>query len=113
MYSPAKDGVYCKYCVLFGSTCKEKNYSKLDKLVKSPITFWTSASSKLHEHNTKSDVHRSATVVANEFLKVMNCKQKSVGEQLDSIMPDQVQKNRQKLYSIIKTILFVVDKILH
>lgn len=88
MFSSA-GGVYCKYCILFGATCKEKNYFKLDKLVKLPITFWTSASSKLHEHDTKSDVHRSATVVANEG------KQKSVGEQLDSVLSASVQKNRQ------------------
>lgn len=106
VYSPARDGVYCKYCSLFGATSKEINYSKLDRLVKSPLTFWTSATNKLHEHDTKSAVHRSATIIANEFLKTMKGQQKSVVEQLDSVLSAQMQRNREKLYSIVKTILF-------
>jgi len=35
VYSPAKDGAYCKFCVLFGTTT-EQNSSTIDHLVKSP-----------------------------------------------------------------------------
>ena len=106
MYSPAEDGVYCKVCCFFGGASSEKNSSKIERLVKVPITFWTSASTKLKDHHMKSSVHKSATLKSEEFCKVMKSKQKSISEQLNSALASQVQRNREKLYSIVKTILF-------
>ena len=54
VYSPSKDGVYCMACVLFGDTTVDKNCSKLKRLVKVLITFWTTASSKLKKHEEKA-----------------------------------------------------------
>ena len=59
MYSPSHDGAYCKVCDLFGSD-GDKNASKLDKLVKSPVTFWTTAAQTVNEHELKSKVHKTA-----------------------------------------------------
>lgn len=106
VYSPAEDGVYCKVCSIFGGVSSDKNSSKIERLVKVPITFWTSASSKLKDHQMKSGVHKSATLKAEEFYKVIKLKQKSIGEQLNSALASQIQHNREKLYSIVKTILF-------
>ena len=36
----------------------------------------------------------------------MKSKQKSIGEHPNSALASQVQRNREKLYSIVKTILF-------
>ena len=41
VYLPSQNGAYCKVCILFGSNTSDKNASKLNKLVKSPITFGT------------------------------------------------------------------------
>ena len=38
IYPPKEDGAYCRECVLFGTATGDKNYDKIDKLVKSPIT---------------------------------------------------------------------------
>lgn len=43
VYSPKVDGAYCKECALFGASTIEKNSNKIDKLAKSPVTFWTTA----------------------------------------------------------------------
>lgn len=106
VYSPAKDGVYCKVCSIFGGSTSDKNSSKIERLVREPIIFWTSASNKLKDHHMKSSVHKSATIMAEEFCKVMKSKQKSIAEHLNSALASQVQRNREKLYSIVKTILF-------
>ena len=52
--SPSKDSAYCMACVLFGDTTVDKNCSKLKRLVKVLITFWTTASSKLKKHEEKA-----------------------------------------------------------
>ena len=51
--------------VLFGSDRGDKNALKLDKLVKSPISFWTTAAQKFSEHESKSEVHKTATLKAD------------------------------------------------
>ena len=65
-YSPSHDGAFCKVPVLFGQeSSSDKNASKFIKLVKTPLTFWTTASSKFNEHETKSQVHKTASLKAN------------------------------------------------
>ena len=68
VYSPSKDGTYCKVCALFGVTESGQNSSKLDCLVKSPITFWTTVCEKLNDHALKSAVHKTATIKAENFV---------------------------------------------
>ncbi len=46
------------------------NSSKLDKLYRSPLTNWVSATTKLSEHNSKSDFHRQSALFALEFKRV-------------------------------------------
>ena len=94
-YSAAQNGNYCKVCVLFGSETGEKNSTKLDKLVKSPVTFWTTASQKFKDHETKSQVHKTAVLKAETFMKVMHCKIKPIDQQLQSVLATQVAENRQ------------------
>ena len=84
VYSPAKDGAYCKFCTLFGDTTIEKNCSKIERLVKVPVTFWTTACTKFKKHDTKSPLHKYAILKAESFEKVMSGHQASVAEQLNS-----------------------------
>lgn len=46
VYSRYLDGAFCLPCVLFARQCG-RNSAKLDKLVKSPLTFWTTAFNRL------------------------------------------------------------------
>lgn len=106
-YSPSHDGAYCKVCVLFGQeSSSDKNASKLNKLVKTPLTLWTTASSKFKEHETKSQVHKTASLKASNFLQVMRNETVSVGLQLNTALARQVDANRRTLHSIVQTVLF-------
>lgn len=98
-YSPDVDGVYCKYCALFSDS------DKIDKLVKTPLCFWTIASQKFKKHS-ESDGHKRASVLANNFIKLMISKQQGVDVQLNTTVAMQISSNRLKLYPIIQTILF-------
>ena len=98
-YSTSQNGAYCKVCSLFCDS------SKADKLVKSPLTFWTTATQKFKKHE-KSEVHKNASLLADNFLKVMKSKQKPISEQLNEAVASQVRKNRMKLKPIIEIILF-------
>ena len=100
VYSPSEDGVYCKVCDLFSSS------SKISRLVKLPLTFWTTATEKFKKH-AASELHKCASVKAENFVGIMKSKQKSISEQLNSAMATstRIQCNRLKLHPIIKTII--------
>ena len=105
VYSPAKDGAYCKFCVLFGATT-EHNSSKIDHLVKSSLTFWTTACEKPKDHGLKSALHKTATLKSKNFHKVMKTEQVLINVQLNAADALNIERNKQKLASIIKTLLF-------
>ena len=96
VYSPSQDGVYCKVCVLFGNERGDKNASKLVKLVKSPITFWTTAAQNFSEYKSKSLVHKTASLKDDGFVKVMQSKVDPIDQQLQSALATQIAENRLK-----------------
>ena len=65
---PAKDKTYCKLCTLFGTTTE--NSSKVDNLVKSALTFWTTACEKLKEHGLKPVYIKTATLKSENFYEI-------------------------------------------
>ena len=68
VYSRYLDGAFCLPCVLFARQCG-RNSAKLDKLVKSPLTFWTTAFNRLSNHaNGKCSTH-NLSVIALKYLK--------------------------------------------
>ena len=75
-------------------------------MAKVPITFWTTACSKLKKHEEKSQLHKSSMAKMENFLKVMAMEQPSTAECMNSSTAAQINANRQKLASIIKTIVF-------
>ena len=98
-YSPHVDGVDCKFCVLFSDS------GKIDKLVKAPLNFWTTASQKFKKHS-ECDGHKRASLLADNFIKVMTSQQHGVDEQLNTTVAMQISSNQLKLYPIIRNILF-------
>ena len=71
VYSRYLDGAFCLPCVLFARQCG-RNSAKLDKLVKSPLTFWTTAFNRLSNHaNGKCSTHNLSVIAMNNFVRVM------------------------------------------
>lgn len=101
VYSPKENGAYCRVCVLFGDT-NERNGTKIDRLVKSPISFWTTAKQKFKQHELHSQVQKTALLKADTFLKVMQQRVVSIDQQLNAVVASQVAKNREKLHPIVK-----------
>jgi len=65
-YSKYLDGAFCLPCVFFGSN------SKVDKLVKSPLTLWTSAVFRMKKHcSGQCESHNSAVIRMDNFIKTM------------------------------------------
>ena len=106
LYSKYLDGAFCLPCVCFGIE-SGKNGAKLNKLFRSPLTFWTSACTKFQLHSSgKSDVHGSAVLAMQEFTKVMRNEVVPIDQQLNQRMQAQVRENREKMKSIVKTVIF-------
>ena len=87
-------------CVLFGS---DKNAYKL---VKSPVTFWTTAAQKFRDHDLQSKAHKTASLRADYFLKVMRAQMVPIDQQLQSALSTQIAENKLKLHRIVITIIF-------
>ena len=104
-YSPTLDGAFCLPCVLFASDAV-KSGQKLERLLHKPLDTWTSAMRKFKEHESNSKIHKAATVMASEFKKNMEGKTTSIHHQLDQGMARTIQQNREKMSSILKTIIF-------
>ena len=69
----AWDGVFCCFCVLFGHL-PGKNSDCLDKLYKSPLMNWVSASTKFKGHWLNSEFHKAVVGCTEDFLRVQQGK---------------------------------------
>ena len=106
VYSRYLDGAFCLPCVLFARQCG-RNSAKLDKLVKSPLTFWTTAFNRLSNHaNGKCSTHNLSVIAMNNFVRVMKQEVVPVDQQLNTILQQQIAKNRTIMASLFKTVLF-------
>lgn len=101
-YSNSLDGVFCVYCVLFGTD--EVKYQKLGKLVCEKYNRWNCAVEKFNKHQSLV-YHLTAMEKANGFLNISNNKQNSVAVQLDTKLKLEIEENRLFIQPIIETIL--------
>lgn len=106
-YSPKTDGAFCKVCVLFGGVSNHfrKNSYKIDRLVSSPYNWWTSAAKRFRDHEA-SEFHKDAAVRCENFRRVMESDQSGVRAQLEDAVQENIERNRKKLASIVKTVIF-------
>ena len=105
VYEEMLDGALCLPCVLFGRRIGP-NASKLDKLMKTPISDWSYACRKFKEHEAKSEVHKTALLRMQTFTEVFENKIKPVTQINNNILDNNVSQNRMKLAPIVKTVLF-------
>ena len=59
----------------------------------------------LSKHTTK-EYHKAAVVSADEFMQVMRNEQPDIRSRMSQVLADGIALNRQKLVSIVKTIVF-------
>ena len=106
VYSKYLDGAFCLPCVCFGVECG-KNGAKLDKLFRSPLTFWTTARGKFDSHASgKSEIHKFSVMAMQNFLAAMRRQTAPIDQQLNQLMQAQIDENREKMKSIVKTVIF-------
>ena len=100
------DGAFCLPCAFFAKHCG-RNSAKLDKLVKSPLTFWTTAFQRLTSHsNGKCSTHNFSVIAMNNFIRTMKREAVPIDQQLNSLLQQQIAKNRTIMSSLFKTVLF-------
>ena len=108
-YSKLYDGAFCIPCVFFGHS-HGHNGEKLCNLYSQPLTFWTSASTKLANHNcpkpSGGSLHGEAVLRMTSFLMVKRGRAQAINVELDNRRKLQIQKNRSKLSSIAKSVAF-------
>ena len=84
-----------------------KNGAKLDKLFRSPLTFRTTARGKFDSHASgKSEIHKFSVMAKQNFLAAMRRQTAPLDQQLNRLMPAQIDENREKMKSIVKTVIF-------
>ena len=77
------------------------------KLFKSPLTFWTTADcSRFQSHSVgntdTSTTHGNAVIAMADFYG----RAVPIDQQMDQLMQQQINENREKMKSIIKTVIF-------
>ena len=104
-YSKLFDGAFCVPCVFFGHSFGH-NSGKLDNLYKSPLTFWTSATSKYNNHMKQCGMHKHAVPAMENFLAVKRGARDAIDVRIDNARKRRIEENRQKLVPIIKSVVF-------
>ena len=81
-------------------------WCKLDKLFKSPLTYWTSACSKCKDHEQKSLIHRDSTLLLQQFKSVIEKTCLSADKLADSALRARIKKSKEILVSIVDGIIY-------
>jgi len=99
VYSEQDCGCYCKFCVLFADyrDARITTYGAL-------VTNWK-ATRKLSDHFGKAKYHAEAVELASNFTDTMSGHTQPITHQLQSARVRQVRENREKLFSIVDTII--------
>ena len=106
VYSKYLDGAFCLPCAVFAKECG-RDSNKLDKRVKSPLSFCTTAFQRLTSHsNGKCQTHNVSVVAMNNFIRSMRQEVVPIDQQPNTLRQQQIAKNREIMSSILKTIIF-------
>lgn len=103
VYSQQVNGGFCISCALFAGKCGYHS-SEPGLLVHCPLTQFGKALELLRKHSEKEH-HKLAVVRSDAFVSVFGGHQPSLQCQLDKVMADRVAINRERLKSIVNTIV--------
>ena len=74
--------------------------------MKQPFDDWSTASRKFGNHESRSEIHKTAVLTMQSFQSVMENEITPINQMQDQLLQDTVTKNRQKLESIVKSVIF-------
>ena len=92
-------------CVLFGHTTAGST-SKLNGLMKSPVSDWSCAFRLCQDHETKSVVHKIAMLTMKTCFRTLDNIAKPINLLHNELLNKEVSTNRSKLFSGAKNLLF-------
>ncbi|KAL7287151.1 hypothetical protein TKK_0018585 [Trichogramma kaykai] len=99
------DGAFCKYCFLFADdTAGKGDRQHLKSLVKEPFKNWKKAIDTFKSHENHI-YHKNCIITGTDFLSTASNPKRDVLNVLDVARMHQIQENREKLHSIINTII--------
>lgn len=105
-YSPTRNGVFCKYCVVFSSgTAGKGSHQTLGSFVSKPFDNWKDATERFREHSA-AKYHQFSILCAENFLKVMSSAAIDVASQLNDQRRKEKERNRAALKPVIETVIF-------
>lgn len=100
-YSESTDSVYCVFCVLFAP--KEK--ANLTFSFLSPVNNWSDMSQLIKRHLLEKSKHHEYMKMADDFMKVFQCKSPSIASSLSKAHQESIAKNRYVLSKVDEVIL--------
>lgn len=103
-YSDKDNGVYCRLCVLFGPREAGKGNQTLHAFSAKAFTRYKNAVADFKDHANR-EYHKMSVIKAEAFRSAMEGKSESVSVMIDSKLKQQVDKNRERLLPIVKTII--------
>ena len=87
VYSKLYDSAFCYPCMFFGHSTGHNTFQ---------IAFWTSASGKLSQPQTKYDIHKAAVAAMENFRSVKHGEIQSINIQLDQQRKAIINKKMTK-----------------
>ena len=103
-YSKYLDGCFCLPCLLFSAKTGH-HHNRLCKLLKEPLTLWTSCNRKIKDHHNKFDMHKDASLLMSTFFKRMEGKLVPVDVLADSVRKERDAQNRKIIKPILKVVI--------
>lgn len=111
VYSPAKKGLFCKYCALFAQHRKggHNKGMALGKLVMEPLTNFKKLKGKdgdLEVH-ARLVYHQESVFEGNAFLKTYHAPENEIVNQINLHRLQKVKENRERIRPIVESIIFL------
>ena len=99
----------CRVCLVFPLS---SNTANMGALVSFAMTKFNEANEVLKEHS-KTKYHNDALLQADNFIKMMRFPEKAIASVIKSSRVAQIEYNRKILRSIVSSVIFCENKILH
>jgi len=105
VYSNVANGVYCKFCFLFGTGYGGMGNQKLGYMCTTVFNNWKDAIERFYNHQNCA-YHMDSIEIADNLIKIRFDKQLPINQQLDNKLKEEVIKNRKMIIPIVEAILF-------
>ena len=107
-YSKLHDGAFCINCAMFYHNAQF--FGKVERLCTVPYKNWKNAMQDFKVHRDKSPWHRNAAEDTYKFRQTITGNLPGINRQLNSVMTQQINKNREILKCLIKILITVTQQ---